>query len=104
MALTNKEASLVLGMAARGDNDHDIAAWFGVNQGRIAEVKKGDYGVSAAPAVELPPAGPPGVKGRRLKGAVDSVLKTLQEKGSEGVAESIERLSEALACYNRNEA
>jgi hypothetical protein len=29
-------------MLARGDRHHDIAAWFGVNQARIAEVKGGE--------------------------------------------------------------
>ena len=37
ITLTNKDASIALGMVARGDREHDIAAWFGVNQGRIAE-------------------------------------------------------------------
>lgn len=30
-SLTNKDASIILGMVARGDREHDIAAWFGVN-------------------------------------------------------------------------
>ena len=62
-------------MVARGDRDHDIAAWFGVNQGRIAEVKEGKYGtIAAAPANQLPPRGPPGIKGRRLMSSVRKVL------------------------------
>src|SRR5947209_6399358 len=36
--LTETDAAVVKGMAERGDRHHDIAAWFGVNQGRIAEV------------------------------------------------------------------
>jgi hypothetical protein len=54
-----------MGMLARGDRDHDIAAWFGVNQGRIAEVKDGSkFGiVAAAKSDQLPPKGAPGVKG-----------------------------------------
>ncbi|MHA1543576.1 MAG: hypothetical protein ACTSU8_00390, partial [Alphaproteobacteria bacterium] len=42
------------------DRNHDIAAWFGVNQGRIAEVKNGHtfVGVEEAPAEDLPPPGP----------------------------------------------
>jgi hypothetical protein len=44
ISLTNHDASIALGMEARGDRDHDIAAWFGVNQGRIAEVKQGSHG------------------------------------------------------------
>jgi hypothetical protein len=47
-------------MVNRGDRHHDIAAWFGVNQGRIAEVIAGDLFPNAplAPANELPPPGP----------------------------------------------
>lgn len=58
--LTAEDASLVKGMIARGDRHHDIAAWFGVNQGRIAEVKNGHtfLGVEEAPAEDLPPSGP----------------------------------------------
>lgn len=68
MTLTNRDASLVLGMSARGDKKHDIAAWFGENQARIAEVEQGQHGgVTAAPAIELPPKGAPGPKGRRLR-------------------------------------
>ena len=66
--LTAKDAAIVLAMQARGDRDHDIAAWFGVNQGRVAEVKDGKFGsVSLAPANDLPPKGAPGVKGRALR-------------------------------------
>lgn len=69
MALTYKEAAIVLGMAARGDKKHDIAAWFGENQARVAEVEAGEFGTLAlAPAAELPPKGAPGPKGRRLRG------------------------------------
>ena len=39
--LSNNDASIVLGMVARGDRDHDIAAWFGVNQGRNRRSKGG---------------------------------------------------------------
>ena len=49
--LKASDAPIIFGMVARGDRDHDIAAWFGVNQGRIAEVKDGTkFGiVPAAP-------------------------------------------------------
>lgn len=58
--LTRDDAQKVLGMIERGDRHHDIAAWFGVNQGRIAEVKSGEMfpGLRAAPEEELPPKGP----------------------------------------------
>ena len=47
-------------MVERGDRHHDVAAWFGVNQGRIAEVLADDLhpGCPAAPANDLPPPGP----------------------------------------------
>jgi hypothetical protein len=47
-------------MIARGDRHHDIAAWFGVNQRRIAEVNGGAIyaDVPSAPAQSLPPPGP----------------------------------------------
>jgi hypothetical protein len=58
--LSEGDASLVRGMVRRGDRHHDIAAWFGVNQGRIAEVNDGSLFPSApvASASRLPPQGP----------------------------------------------
>jgi hypothetical protein len=58
--LSEADASLVKGMVARGDRKHDIAAWFGVNQGRVAEVQSGDLYPDAeeAGAEDLPPPGP----------------------------------------------
>ncbi len=58
--LTSTDAAQVKGMLLRGDRQHDIAAWFGVNGGRIAEIASG----RAFPWVEpedgsrLPPPGP----------------------------------------------
>lgn len=58
--LTNADAAIAKGMIARGDRQHDIAAYFGVNGGRIAEISTGDTfaSVQATPAAELPPPGP----------------------------------------------
>jgi hypothetical protein len=99
--LKEKDIPTVLGMLARGDRDHDIAGWFGVNQGRIADAKDGKWGLPPAlPSSLLPPAGPPGVKGRRLRGAVDKAITLLAAgKSSDGLS----RLQEALADYDRNE-
>ena len=36
--LTVADAAQVKGMLLRGDRQHDIAAWFGVNGGRISEI------------------------------------------------------------------
>ena len=60
IVLDETDASLVKGMLLRGDRQHDIAAWFGVNGGRIAEVATGtnfDW-VTPAPDWDLPPPGP----------------------------------------------
>jgi hypothetical protein len=60
LALTAQDAALIRGMIDRGDRHHDIAAFFGVNQGRIAEIKYGTRlpGVSPATIDQLPPKGP----------------------------------------------
>lgn len=59
-ALNATDASIVKGMLARGDMQHHIAAWFGVNPGRVADVKTGKKypHVVPAPADALPPPGP----------------------------------------------
>lgn len=58
--LTDQDAAIVKGMLARGDRQHDIAAWFGVNGGRIAEVATGKKfaSVQSLSRANLPPAGP----------------------------------------------
>ena len=61
MAFTRRETQIVKGMIARGDKQHDIAAFFGVNGGRIGEVSNGtaDYAaVDPLPEGELPPRPP----------------------------------------------
>jgi hypothetical protein len=60
MALNNREISIVKGMLARGDRQHDIAAYFGINSGRIAEINLGGrgHGIATAPSADLPPSGP----------------------------------------------
>lgn len=59
MALNQREISIVKGMLARGDKQHDIAAYFGVNGGRIAEISTGQTGSDVQPETkDLPPAGP----------------------------------------------
>jgi hypothetical protein len=46
-------------MLNRGDRQHDIAAWFGVNGGRIAAIATGEKFYDVKPATEsLPPPGP----------------------------------------------
>jgi hypothetical protein len=54
--LTEKDAAIVKGMIARGDRYHDVAAYFCVNGGRIAEIATGAKfsNVAAAHAALLP--------------------------------------------------
>ena len=40
--LTDQDAAIVKGMLARGDRQHDIAAWFGVNGGEPCWVRTSD--------------------------------------------------------------
>ena len=64
-------------MILRGDRQHDIAAYFGVNGARINEVANGtnDYpSVKAAKEDSLPPPGP-----YLSKYALESVIETLNE-------------------------
>jgi hypothetical protein len=60
IALSEEDAAIVKGMLARGDRQHDIAAWFGVNGGRIAEIATGlkFRSVAAATPEQLPEPGP----------------------------------------------
>jgi hypothetical protein len=60
ISLSEEDAGIVKGMLERGDRQHDIAAWFGVNSGRVAEIATGAKfrWVLAAPRQELPPPGP----------------------------------------------
>jgi len=99
--LTRADVRIVFGMIARGDRHHDIAAWFGVNQGRIADAKAGKYGMpDPAPINELPPQGAPGVKGRRLRVALEQIRKKLADGD---VDEAMERLNQAIANYDAHE-
>lgn len=60
LSLTGADAALIKGMLLRGDRHHDIAAFFGVNPGRIAEIKGGLRFAEAVAAdlEDLPPTGP----------------------------------------------
>lgn len=100
--LKSSDAPIIMGMVARADRDHDIAAWFGVNQGRIAEVKDGTkFGsVAAARLTQLPPKGPPGIKGRRLRFDLDGIDAALQ---AGDVTKALGRLKAAKATYDTDE-
>jgi hypothetical protein len=60
ITLTPYDAAIIKSMLLRGDRQHDIAAWFGVNGGRVAEIATGHRfrEVAPAPRDRLPPRGP----------------------------------------------
>lgn len=93
--LTDGDASLVKGMVKRGDRHHDIAAWFGVNQGRIAEVKRGDLFPAAieAPPAQLPPPGPYS-SGRAAHKAVTALndAKTTLQRALDNIQEALDEI------------
>ncbi len=99
MSLTNEEASIILGMVARGDSKHDIAAWFGVNQARVKEVEDGAHGnLVAAPLDKLFPKGAPGPRARRLRKVVEKAAQLL-ESGDNAAA--LNALKEAATKYDK---
>lgn len=101
MTLTTNDAKIIIGMAARGDKHHDIAAHFGENQARVAEALEGKYGTNeAAPANQLPSKGAPGVKGRRLRAFVEKAVAALEAKDPET---ALKELKAGTDRYDRNE-
>lgn len=78
--LTEYDAAFVKGMLARGDRQHDIAAWFGVNGGRIAEVATGaTFAWVHRATADLPPPGPypTGKQAAEAQAALDRALNAL---------------------------
>jgi len=57
--LTREDAALIKGMLYRGDRQHDIASWFGVNGGRVAEISsRTKFADVLMQKDRLPPPGP----------------------------------------------
>ena len=90
MPLSESEIATVKGMLLRGDKQHDIAAWFGVNQARVNDIWKDHVGanITATPADQLPPRGPymTGRSANRardtlmaLRGLIDEAIKDIDE-------------------------
>ena len=102
MAMTIHDAKIAIGMLARGDKQHDVAAWFGENQARIVEAEQGKFGTKeAASASELPPKGAPGIKGRRLRAFVDKAVAALK---ADDPNSALKELLAGIERYDKNEA
>jgi hypothetical protein len=76
--LNAADAALVKGMILRGDRQHDIAAYFAVNGGRIGETSTGAK-FAAVPAArsDLPPEAPYLVIAASYRSEVETMLKEL---------------------------
>ena len=60
MSLDDHDIGIIKGMLARGDKQHDIAAYFATNGGRVGEISTGARGGDVKAVHQgLPPAGPP---------------------------------------------
>jgi hypothetical protein len=96
ISLGYRATSVVKGMLARGDRQHDIASYFGVNGGRIAEIASGEGNYPNAQATDeadLPPPGP-----YLTKFAVQGVIDTLNEAiEALNMAEAEEELADVKA-------
>ena len=58
-ALNEHDVAEIKGMLMRGDKPQDIAFYFGVNNGRISEIKNGVKYLEVPPQQQnLPPPGP----------------------------------------------
>lgn len=99
--MTNHDAAIAEAMIKRGDRDHDVAAWFGLNSGRIGDLKKGLYGpLPPADPKEMPPSGSPGPKAKRLRRTVEKAHAALV---SGDAAQAEELLVRAMERFDENE-
>jgi uncharacterized protein YjbI with pentapeptide repeats len=99
--LSPGQAGAVKGMLLRGDRQHDIAGWFGVNPGRIAEVKDGHLypDVPPAPPHQLPPQVPPGTVALEALVALAQVRRALED-GPRGAEKAKKIIDSALGNGN----
>lgn len=101
ITITVSDVPVIKGMVARGDRRHDIAAWFGLNQGRIKEVEDGDHGSPpAAASVHLPPSGSPGPRAQQLRASLDGSVSALK---SGDAATALMIIQAALKHFDRNQ-
>ncbi|MDI1494685.1 MAG: hypothetical protein PUN43_05600 [Candidatus Liberibacter asiaticus] len=99
MTLASIDVQIIRGMRKRGDTVHDIASWFGVNQGRIKEAEDGKFGdYPPAPESELPPKGASGLMGRKLYEEVKEIVGGIRE--NEEISLISQKLNKALRNYD----
>ena len=105
ISLTQEDASLVKGMLFRGDRQHDIASWFGVNGGRVAEIStRKKFSDVLMQTDRLPPAGPylTGKQSHEAKIALKKIYDDLMAlKTKEPNKNSSNDLETATKCLNK---
>lgn len=93
--LTANDAAVVKGMLRRGDRQHDIASWFGVNGGRIAEISsRTKFSDVVIQMDRLPPVGPY-ISGRQSH-ATRQEINTIIQKLAD-----IERRGQETFCFSQ---
>lgn len=91
ITLNDKDAAIIKGMLERKDRQHDIAAWFGVNGGRIADISTGKAFPHIAPVHDnLPPVGP------YLSGRSSNTARKTIEMVVEELLDMAQRLDQRL--------
>jgi hypothetical protein len=94
VSLDADEVAIVKGMLNRGDRQHDIAAWFGVNGGRIAEIANEKKHKEIKPKTKgLPPPGPY-LAGKDAEAAIIAL-----EAAQETIASALSLISERRKKY-----
>jgi hypothetical protein len=101
--LSAEEAAMVKAMLIRGDRHHDIAAWFGVNQGRIAEVKSGELFPEVSPAdpKRLPPQGSPGRIALKCIEALEQVRDLIEEGDARATENALRVIGSTLEALDQ---
>ena len=97
-SLSHRDTCYVKGMILRGDRQHDIAAYYGVNSGRIAEVSTGDNDYPNAEPMdetELPPPGPY-MTTFALRSVIDSLSEAIELIEMAEAEEQIDDVKAAL--------
>lgn len=98
MDALHKEIGVILGMAERGDNHHDIAAWFGthlVRRGEILQAENNNFPLAASQ--DLLPKGSPGPKSLELRSRVKEAQQMLVIGHTDA---ALVHLIEALKAFN----
>jgi len=96
--LSNADAAIIKSMISRNDRQHDIAAYFGVNGGRVGEISRGKTFPGVQPANgPLPPSPPYLVVPASLRADADALKNAMgQLNASPSVISRIDRIIDAM--------